>query len=176
MDKEYEKKKLYFELVREGIKDKFSTLLYVSSLTAALLVIGSFNDNLFPLNNLVRVILSALLILMVLCLWVYLNETTKMTRSAYGKLSEITGHNDLYTPLTFWGSIKFLLFADENGKKSDKKFSERFASQLPHYAVTFLWIVVITLIFLIWINAGIKNNRHRDFNYDSEYNHKIWKN
>lgn len=63
MNEELEKR--CYELMLEGIRGKFSVLLYISSLTAALLVIGSFGGGLFPLNNLVRFIISVLLILMV---------------------------------------------------------------------------------------------------------------
>ena len=68
---------------------------------------------------------------------------------------------ELGTPvpsLGIWSSIKFVLFADENGKKDNRKFKERFATQWSGWAIWFLWIIVLFLIFLIWTNTEIGKN------------------
>ena len=106
MNEELEKQKRYYELMLEGTRGKFSVLLYISSLTAALLVIGSSGEGLFPLNNLTRFIISVLLILMVYCVDVYLFQMTKLSSEASRKLLG----EDKYPVLNFPDTIKFLLF------------------------------------------------------------------
>ncbi len=152
MSIEHDKDKFFLKLLGEYIGYKFWTLLYISSIMAALLVIGSFGGNLFPLNNIVRFIISALLILIVFSLSVYFGEINRGLENIMKELG---------TPvpsLGIWSSIKFVLFADENGKKDNRKFKERFATQWPGWAIWFLWIIVLFLIFLIWTNTEIGKN------------------
>jgi hypothetical protein len=162
MDLEYEKKKLYLDLIREGIRNKFEILLYISSLTAALLVVASFGGTLFSVGVVVRLIISGLLVLMVLSVQVYMTENTDFTREAYTALYKSVGkeRDNPYTGLNPFQSLKFLLTGDVGGKKSDKSFYKRFSSQLTAYAVTFLWVIVFVLLVLIWSNAGQINERH----------------
>ncbi|MBI2096693.1 MAG: hypothetical protein HYT40_00840 [Candidatus Sungbacteria bacterium] len=149
MDTEQEKKKFYYELMLEGTRGKFSTLLYISSLTAALLVIGSFDGNLFPLNNLVRFIISVLLVLMVYCVEVYLSQVTKLSSDA---AKELFGENR-YPVLTRLEAIKFLLTGFEKNKKDERNFRDRLHAVFPDLALWILWLVVIVLIVLVWVNA-----------------------
>ena len=145
MSTENEKQRIYFELMLEGTRGKFSVLLYISSLTAALLVIGSLGA-LFPLSNLVRSIISILLILMVYSLEVYLSEVTKLTSDA---AKELFGGGK-YPVLNFCETIKFLFTGYEKGRKDEKKFRDRLHSVFPHLALGILGIVVFVLVILIW--------------------------
>ena len=151
MNIEHDKDKFFLKLLGEYIGYKFGTLLYISSIMAAFLVIGSFGGNLFPLNNIVRFIISILLILIVFSLSVYFGEINRGLENIMKELG---------TPvpsLGIWSSIKFVLFADENGKKDNRKFKERFATQWSGWAI-WLWIIVLFLIFLIWTNTEIGKN------------------
>jgi len=146
MNPEEEKERILYQLMLEGTKAKFSVLLYISSLTAALLVIGSFGDGLFPLNNLVRFIMSVLLALMVYSLNVYLSQVTKLTSDA---AQELFG-KDKYPILNPLEAIKFLLTGYEKGRKDERKFRDRLHSIFPHLALWILGVVVFELIVLIW--------------------------
>ena len=145
MNTENEKQKILFELMLEGTRGKFSVLLYISSLTAALLVIGSLGP-LFPLNNLVRFIISILLILMVYSLEVYLSEVTKLTSDA---AKEFFGEGK-YPVLNSIETIMFLFTGYEKGRKNERKFRDRLHSVFPYLALWILWGVVFVLIVLIW--------------------------
>jgi len=142
-----EKKEILYQLLLEGTRGKFSVLLYISSLTAALLVIGSFGDALFHLNNLVRFIISVLLILMVYSLQVYLSQVTILTSDV---AQELFGR-DKYPKLNLLGTLKFLLTGYEKNKKDERKFRDRLHSIFPYLALWILWVVVIILIILIWL-------------------------
>ena len=146
MNLEEEKKKIFYQLMLEGTRGKFSVLLYISSLTATLLIIGSFGNSLFPLNNLVRFIISVLLVLMVYSLEVYLSQMTKLTSDA---AQELLG-KDKYPILNFFEAIKFLLIGCQKEVKDERKFRDRLHSIFPHLALWILWVVIVMLIVLIW--------------------------
>ena len=145
MSTENEKQKID-ELLLEGIRGKFSVLLYISSLTAALLVIGSFGGGLFPLDDLVRSIVSILLFLMVYSLEVYLSAVTKLTSDA---AKELFGEGK-YPVLNSIETIMFLFTGYEKGRKNERKFRDRLHSVFPYLALWILGVVVFVLIILIW--------------------------
>ena len=154
MNNEDKKKEIFFQLMLEGVKGKYSALLQIATFACALLVIGSFNSNLFPLNDIVRFLLTILLILMLWCLDVYLSDVSQLSSDA----SEALYGKDGYPTLNWLEGMIYLFTGYEKGKKIDRSFRKRLNSLLPYIALGILWLIVFVLIVLIWQNSDMVNH------------------
>lgn len=122
----------YLEVNTSGLQSavyaRMSILPIVSALSAALLVVATFNEHLIPLNNLSKAIISLLLLSIPLALRVY-NYDLKKTQHTYLEiLKEISGkplegNNDLFN---------------------------RFARHALDIFINLIMIIILVVIGMIW--------------------------
>lgn len=150
MDSNPKKSELLYQIIYDTSKEKFSILPTLSGLMLAILTIGISGD-LFPINDVIKSVATALLILTILSLQLYYSETIALLTEATKKLNEHLGKNSIDTSLTFSKSIKYLITGEINNNLFEKDFFKRFSSQFPALALLILWIIVFVLIYQIWI-------------------------
>jgi hypothetical protein len=140
-----------YQLMLEGVKGKYTALLQNATFACALLVIGSFNDNLFPLTDLIRVLIIVLLIVVTFCLYIYLAEVTKLSSDASVKLS---GKEIGYPAIKMKEALVFLVTGKEKNKSGVKIFSERLSALAPYISFWLLFSIVFVLIVVIILNSN----------------------
>jgi len=119
--------KVYSELLNWSVRQKFNTLSVMSALAATLLVVATFNSELIELNNVVRILLSILLLLIPVSLWALIYELHKAEIGAIEGMKE---------------SIEEIGGKFEKPKKSFRGF-------IPWIINLFLTGVIIFIIVLI---------------------------
>lgn len=117
-------------LLTNAISNRMQLLPIIAGLSATLLVIASFNDKLIPLNNMVKIVLSILLVIIPLSLFFYNIDL---------KRAQIK--NKEY--------IDNLLGTEEKQIKSG--FLNKIIAYAPDFIIYILSIVSIIIIFEIWI-------------------------
>lgn len=118
---------LYGTALTNVLNHRYNALTVVSGLASTLLVVATFNDHLIPLTNLVRVILSVLLLLIPVSIGGLIIATRKDMKQLTARLDSIV-HIDT--------------------SKSD--CTSRFLGYLPELVVGVISVCVILIISLIW--------------------------
>ena len=125
----WERLKIHSELLNWSVRQKFNTLSVVSALAATLLVVATFNSELIELNNVVRILLSVLLLLIPVSLWALIYELYKAETGAIEGMKK---------------SIEEIGGKFEKPKESVRGF-------IPWIINGFLTGAIIFIIILIWI-------------------------
>jgi len=124
----------YAELLKYSVRERWGTLSTVSVLAAALLIIATFNQEIILLNNIVRVLLSILLVLIPICLWGFFFDLGKAQKHSFEQIKII---------------VKDISGKDiEEQMRKEKKFT--IIGLLPFIANSVLTIIIVIIIFLIW--------------------------
>ena len=121
--------KTHLDLFHSAVSDRMRLLPLVAGLSATLLVVATFNEKLVPLDNIIRLVISVLLLLIPFSLYFY-NEDLKTTqRNTKAEIDNLSA------------------------KKSDPEadgIKGNIAKWLPDIAIYLLGILVIVLIVKIW--------------------------
>lgn len=141
---------LLFQMQYDGVQQKFSILPVISGLLLAILAIGISGD-LFEVNNIIKYIATALLLLTVLSLQIYFSEVVNLSKTARKALFELLNKENADSELTFSQSILYLLTGKAKGVDLKKDFFDRLSSLFPAYALVLVWWIVFLIIFQIWI-------------------------
>lgn len=128
---------LYSELLNYSVRQKMTSLATISALSAASLVVATFNPDLLPLTSLVKILISVLLVLVPLSMWGFLLESARATKHAQEKIQEITkdvtGHDIM-----------------EQFKNIPKNRMDVILAILPFIMNSILSISILIIIILIW--------------------------
>jgi hypothetical protein len=89
----YERLKAQNDLFFKAVMEKFKILPTICSLAATLLVVATFNENLLPINTVVKILISILLSLISVSLFFYLFELNDLANKAQKKIEEIISSN-----------------------------------------------------------------------------------
>ncbi len=120
--------RIWGELAQSSTREKYKTLSTVCSLAAMLLIIATFNENLFPITKYVKILVTILLSLIPLSLWGLLYALYQDEKVARTELEKITEEE-----MSHKGLMHFLL-------------------DIFPYLVAMIFTVVIFLIaLLIWL-------------------------
>mgnify|MGYP001570889861 CR=1 FL=1 len=117
------------DLLKGVIYERSRIIPTISSLSAMLLIIATFND-LIPLTNVVRVIISIFLFLIPFSLFVSNEELKKAQKNALANIAKYLGQD-------MSKDVKITSF-------------EKFISRYPDIAIWILAITISILILLIW--------------------------
>ncbi len=126
----WESIKIYSELLNWSVRGKFNILSTVSALAATLLIVATFNVDLIQLNDVVRFLLSFILLLIPISLWSLIYELYEAEK----------------------GAIKGMKSSMELIGKEFKEPKKSFRGFLPWVINSFLSLAIIFIIILIWIN------------------------
>ncbi len=108
---------------------KLATLPIISAIAAALLVVASFNENLLPLNIIVRLLISLLMLIVPVSLLFYVAYISRIEKLGIRLMTKV-----YKAPLVVDGS-----------KKLDK-----ITHNLPWIVSWTLFIVVLTILCVMW--------------------------
>jgi len=117
-----------WQLYKDAVLGRLKILPVISSLSASLLIIATFNPNLIPLNNFVRVLLSFLLLLIPIPIYLYLKELNE-------------------------GGLEAKKAMEENLKIGLKESGKKMNAYFPWIACAVISIVIVLMIVIIWYNA-----------------------
>lgn len=132
MDKkeiQWKRLKSFFDLLNKSIWERFKVLPLISSLSAMLLIIATFNKELIPLTFFVRWLIVILLSLIPISLFGYLVELRNAENHALRRIDEITE-----------GELK-----EEIKKRTEGKF----IAYLPWLVSAVLTIIIFLLALLV---------------------------
>ena len=82
---------MYLEMMRQAISSRAGLIPVIAGLFATFLSIATFNEKLIPLDNVVRTILTVLIILIPFSLWVYNASLKKYEHSSKRMLENWLG-------------------------------------------------------------------------------------
>jgi len=100
------RKEELYGLFKEAVLSKLRVLPTIAALAATLLVVATFNDNLFPLTKFVRFLLSILLLVIPVSLYFYLDENNEVANKAQTALKQETGSAFSLPHKNFWKLIQ----------------------------------------------------------------------
>jgi len=123
--------KTYVDLVYDAVSHRMQMLPAISALAATLLVVATFNDKLISLNNLVRFLISILLLIIPISLFAYNYDLKK---------SQIK--NQQYLERLF----------NEDLTPQNITIPDKVTTLLPDILVWILAVVIFFLVFIIWKN------------------------
>lgn len=126
--KKLERLKPQWEILFTATSSKDQAVLTITSLAAAFLVIATFNEKLLPLNNLVRGLITILLVLIPISLFSHLLSADRTAQKAVKNMEKIIGSE-----------------LPRNQECADCYFS-----YFPYIAASILSLVIMILILLIW--------------------------
>lgn len=130
----YEEIKNNTELLNWAVRKRFEALLTVSALSATLLIVATFNKDLIALDDFVRGLLSALLILIPGSLWLLYYESEKVGKNSLNKIYSIARE-----------------IAGEKAVNNIKKITKpSFRGAIPLIVNIIFSVLVLLIIFLIW--------------------------
>ena len=118
------------ESFRVVIIQRYSILSMTASLAAALLVIATFNEKLFPLTNFIRILISALLTCIILAIWGLILQT----RDDLVKLEAMRNSIVKVNP-------------------SPKNSCETVLNYLPEIVSILLTLIIIIIIYLVLLSS-----------------------
>jgi len=113
-----------------SVSDKSTALVSISGLSATLLVVATFNPALIPLNNLVRAMLSILLVMVPIGLLVYIRSKNAAAVRAIEIVQSYTGQDP--------------------AREIHPSCIDKLIARLPEILAVVLAIIVILIILLIW--------------------------
>ncbi len=87
--------KEHLDMLQSTVRSRMALLPLMAGLAATLLVIATFNSNLIPLDNLVRFLVSALLLLIPTPLYLYNDDLKKTAMRNKDTLGKLTGEVEL---------------------------------------------------------------------------------
>lgn len=125
----WERFKVHSELLNWSVRQKFNTLSVISALAATLLIVATFNSELIGLSNIVRILLSILLLLIPASLWALIYELYEAEKCAMKGMKK---------------SMEEVGIELKEPKKSFRGFT-------PWIINGILTGVIIFIIILIWI-------------------------
>jgi hypothetical protein len=145
MDKKFLEREKELERWVEFYKDvsslKFRLLPEISSLAAALLVVGTFNSNLLPLTYGVKWTITILLFLIPVSIFMYLWEANEATRAATKQISKIIPGFDKL------GAVSFNELISKNFP-----IKRKIRVIYPSFVILCLFFFVALFIYHIWVN------------------------
>lgn len=124
---------IYGELLNWAVREKYKILSSISALSATLLIIATFNQNLIELTGFVRILLVILLSLATVSIWALLYELYKAETHGLDQLK----------------SIMVELNKPDAIRKFDKFRDITFRGTIPWIIVGLFSVVVIIIIILI---------------------------
>lgn len=133
LQEKLERFKAQSEILGRVSMSKDETIITISLLSAALLVIATFNSELLPVSNTIRTLLTALLILIPISVFLHLINMDRVGNKAIKRINDIIG--------------------DRKITKREDKFN-KMMSFYPYIAASVVSIVILVLIFLIWNNPS----------------------
>lgn len=86
---------MYLNMMRQAISSRVGLLPVIAGLFATFLSIATFNEKLIPLDNVIRTILTILILLIPFTLWVYNVSLKKYEHSSKEKLESLLGKIDI---------------------------------------------------------------------------------
>jgi hypothetical protein len=117
------------DLLANAITNRMQLLPIIAGLSATLLVVATFNDKLIPLDNIIRVILSILLLIIPISLFSY-NIDLKSAQTKNKKyIDSLLGTEDIAVP----SSCK-----------------DKIIGYAPDFIIYALAIIVVVIIIKIW--------------------------
>lgn len=128
--------KLYIENIDFNCKERFKMLTTISTLSAALLIIASFNPILVPFNILTKIIISLLLILILVGIWGFFVYTSS-SNALIEKICAVS-KNDLGKDIS------------KELKDAQKLSIRKFLSWIPFIANFLATVIIILIMFLLW--------------------------
>jgi len=114
--------KFYLGLLHTSIHARMGMLPSISALCATLLVLATFNNGLLPLNNIVKMLLSVLLVIIPIALFFY-NSQLKKEQNSY---------------------IKTL------GESVASTLNDKIVGYFPDFVIYLISTVIAIVIYLIW--------------------------
>lgn len=118
------------EHLRSAIHARTGILPVISSLAATMLVVATFNENIIPLNNLVRFIISVFLFLIPLSLFFHNSELKIAQRKILGNIAKYLG--------------------EDVSKKIKQTKYDKILAWYPDIAIWVLTVAIFVLIYLVW--------------------------
>ncbi len=149
-DPNQKKSELLYQIIYDATKEKFAILPILSGLIIAILSLG-VSGGLFQVNDTIKYIATALLLLTILSLQVYFSENSKLLTTAQREFDEHNGKEQSAYSLSVLESFKYLITGKVGGKSLGKDFFDRVASQFSALALLILWFVIFLMIIEIWI-------------------------
>lgn len=127
--------RLYSNIAQYFIRARYNLILTVATLTAAILIISTFDREILPLTCGTKFLLIALLFIILLCVFFY---TLYLWRS----------------PKTVQNTFDKILGVSTKNLKSDEKCFDKFIAIMPYALSILLCIFLLIIIYLIWKNSG----------------------
>jgi len=116
--------KFYLDLLHRSINARMAILPSISALCATLLVVATFNKDLLPLNNVVKTLVSILLLIIPPSLFFY-NSQLKDEQNSYIKTLDVPPNS---------------------------KLTEKFIGYFPDLVIFLITSVILIIVYLIWCN------------------------
>jgi hypothetical protein len=127
----------HFESLKYSVRTLWESLAGISSLSAMLLIVASFNPNLISINNSVKIILTVLLFLIPVGVWLGFMDSTKAMNSSLNEMVKIAKKHDLKGYEDFETQI-------------EKARKPTFVGVLPILMYFIFTIAVILIILMVW--------------------------
>ena len=123
-----ERIKAQFQLASIAISNKENAVITTTAIAAALLIVGTFNENLFPLTNFVKILVTILLFIIPTSLFTYLLSSDRTVNKALKNIEVIMG------------------------KELPKKNIglDYYFSYYPYIIATVITLVVLCIMYLMW--------------------------
>ena len=115
------------EILFTAIRERFKVLPTISALAATLLVVATFNSELIPITDFVKIILAILLSIIPVSLFGYLWELKKAEDKA----------------------VKWF---EQYGKLDKRSYFEYILAYLPWIVFCILSLIIVSIIVLIFVN------------------------
>lgn len=132
VEHQYQVIKSYSDQIYDATSKRMEILSVICGLSATLLVVATFNNSLIVLDNLIRLLLSVLLIIIPWALFIYNADLKNAQKNNLELLKKIFGKGV------------------EPGKVSRAQW---FSTWSPDFFIWVIAVIVVILIIKIWLNA-----------------------